>query len=166
MPWGFGFSTGERYPGGLSQWRSRLSPHSGKGGLVWRKSPPRVSAPYEVVLESWYFLQDFCSFQVVLAIWEEIGSGFILLELLDLSQKEVPPQWEMGLFSTWAAKCRPSLACGHQKLVYLSASFPKHPLKAQRVWFLQLWSVIPLWKRIIVVILMGWMAESRAVWGV
>lgn len=72
----------------------------------------------------------------------------------------------MGLFSTWAARCRPSLACGHQKLIYLSASFPKHPLKAQRIWFLQLWSVTPLWKRIIVVILMGWMAESRAVWGV
>lgn len=42
------------------------------------------------------FLQDFCSFQVVLAVWEEIGSGFILLESLDLCQKEAPPQWEMG----------------------------------------------------------------------
>lgn len=94
-PVGFGFSTGERHPGGLSQRRSRLSPHSGEGGLVWRKSPPGVSAPYEVVLEFSCFLQDFCSFQVVLAIWEEIGSGFILLESLDLYQ-EAPPQWEMG----------------------------------------------------------------------
>lgn len=64
--------------------------------MVWRKSPPGVSAPYEVVLEFSCFLQDFCSFQVVLAVWEEIGSGFILLESLDLCQKEAPPQWEMG----------------------------------------------------------------------